>query len=143
MRPRTRHARLVDAACMLYGLAIRMYPTGFRRDFGHELAITFRNRAEDVLDAGMVASFAFAVHIAFDWLRTWATWPTEPTVQDSASLLGLREGYMALGYLDRTGVDRATGRQGRLARDRAADSEADRCPAIEPNAVQHGLPARR
>jgi hypothetical protein len=105
MRPRTRHPRLVDAACTLYGLVIRMYPTGFRRDFGHELAITFRNRAEDVLDAGMVASFAFAVHIAFDWLRTWATWPTEPTVPDSASLLGLREGYMALGSFDRAGVD--------------------------------------
>ena len=106
MRPPPRHPHLVDAACTIYGLVIRTYPTQFRRDFGHELAITFRNRVEDVLDRGpFLHGLAFALHVGCDWLRTWSAWTTEREAHDLASLLGLREGYAALGYIDRTRVD--------------------------------------
>jgi hypothetical protein len=102
MRVRTRHPRVAAAACRIYGLVIWLYPPGFRRAFGRELVTTFRNRVEDVLnDGGIRQWIAFAAHIAWDTLRTCGT-PIAPTgAQDSASLLGLRDGDAAHGGLDR------------------------------------------
>jgi hypothetical protein len=48
-----------------------LYPTAFRRAFGQELATTFRNRVEDVLnDGGIVDWLTFSGHIIVDWIRT-------------------------------------------------------------------------
>jgi hypothetical protein len=106
MRARTRHPRLTAAACRIYGLTIRVYPTEFRRTFGHELAVTFRNRVEDVLDGGGVLDWlAFAVQIAIDWIRTCSTLVTESRTPGPVSLLGLSEADAAHGWLDRTTVD--------------------------------------
>ena len=71
MRARTRHPRLAAAACKIYGLTLWTYSTEFRREFGPELALAFRNRVEDVLDDGCIHNWlAFAVHIALDTVRT-------------------------------------------------------------------------
>lgn len=105
MRANTRHPRLLDAACRVYGVAIRLYPTEFKRAFGHELIITFRNQLEDVLDSGSIVEWAgFAVLIAVDWVRTSATRLTQPTSRDSVSLLGLGDD-LAYGGIDRVTVD--------------------------------------
>jgi hypothetical protein len=106
MRPRTRHPRLAAAACKIYRLVIAMYPGEFKRDFGPELAITFRNRVEDVLDDGGVMEWlGFIAHIASDSLRTGLTLVTAPESERLTSLLGLREGYAAQGAIDPTRLD--------------------------------------
>ncbi|HVZ20020.1 MAG TPA: hypothetical protein VG871_03100 [Vicinamibacterales bacterium] len=106
MRVRTRHPRLSAAACRVYGAAIWLYPAEFRRAFGRELAVTFRNDVEDALNDGGVAHWAkFAVHIAVDWIRTCVTLLTQPVSHDSVSLLGLGDGDVASGCLDRVTVD--------------------------------------
>jgi hypothetical protein len=106
MRVRTRHPGLAAAVCKVYGLAIWMFPTEFRGAFGHELAVTFRNRVEEVLDGGGILDWlAFAVHIAFDWIRTCSMLATEGRTQGSVSLLGLSAGGAAHGCVDRATVD--------------------------------------
>ena len=106
MRVRTRHPRLSAAACRVYRGSIWLYPQKFRRTFGHELAITFRNRVEDILDSGGFLDWlAFAVHIVVDWIRTCGTLVAESSAHGSGSLLGLSEGDAAHGSLDRTAVD--------------------------------------
>lgn len=106
MRAPTRHPRLAAAACKVYGLTIRLYPAEFRRAFGRELAVTFRNRVEDVLDGGGVHHWlAFAAHIALDTMRAHIDLMTASRAQDAVSLLGLSEGHAAQGGLDRATVD--------------------------------------
>ncbi len=100
MRVRTRHPHLAAAACTIYGLLIRLYPASFRQAFARELMVTFRSRAEDVLDGGGVRDWlAFAAHIAWDTLHTCATLTAAPA-QESTSLLGLSEGDAARGGID-------------------------------------------
>jgi hypothetical protein len=73
-------------------VTICVYPTEFRRTFGHELLVTFRNRVEDVLDGGGILEWlAFAGHIAIDCLRTCSTLSTEARACGSISLLGLSD----------------------------------------------------
>src|SRR5262245_27514282 len=106
MRMRCRHPRLASAACRVYGLIIWLYPHEFRRAFGHELAITFRSRVEDVLEAGGIRDWlAFAAHIALDTFRTCSTLTASNEWQGAASLLGLSDGETAHGGLDRAIVD--------------------------------------
>lgn len=103
---RTRHPRVVEAACRVYGLAIRLYPREFRRAFGRELAITFRNRVEDVLEAGGIRDgLAFVLHMALDTLSTYSTLATTSEAQSAVSLLGLSEGEVAHGCLNRATLD--------------------------------------
>jgi hypothetical protein len=106
MRARTRHPRLVAAACRIYGVAIRLYPADFVRAFGHELNVTFRNRVEDVVaDGGVLDWLAFSGHIALDWIRTCSSLVAEREAPGPGSLLGLSAGDAALGRIDRTRVD--------------------------------------
>jgi hypothetical protein len=78
MRAPTRHPRLSAAACRIYGLTIWIYPTEFRRAFGRELLVTFRNRVEDVLDGGGILEWlVFAGRMAIDCVRTCSTLSTE------------------------------------------------------------------
>jgi hypothetical protein len=105
MRTRTRHPRLAAAACRVYGAAIRLYPAHFRQEFGHELAVTFRNQVEDALDSGSIVIWVeFALTIVIDWIRTCCTLLTESRT-GSVSILGLSEGDAALGSIDSTNVD--------------------------------------
>ena len=95
----------ISVACRIYGVAIRLYPAHFRQEFGHELAVTFRNHVEDVLDSGsIVICIQFAVTIVIDWMRTCCTLLTESRT-GSVSILGLCEGDVALGSIDSTNVD--------------------------------------
>jgi hypothetical protein len=106
MRASTRHPRLSNAACRVYGVAIRLYPTAFRRAFGHELAVTFRNQLEDVLDSGGIVEWVgFAVHIAGDWIRTYITLLTQRASHGPVSLLGLADGDLASARPDRVTVN--------------------------------------
>ena len=106
MRASTRHPRLSAVACKIYSVSICVYPTEFRRAFGHELVVTFRNRVEDVLDGGgLVEWVAFAGHIAIDCVRTCGTLLTESRTCPSMCLLGLSEDD-----LSHAGIDRAAGR---------------------------------
>jgi hypothetical protein len=78
-----------------------VYPTEFRRAFGHELVVTFRNRVEDVLDGGGVLEWlAFAGHIAVDCIRTCGALSTEAGACASMSLLGLSDDARSLGGID-------------------------------------------
>ena len=103
MRARTRHPRLTAMACRVYALMIWLYPPAFRRAFGRELLLTFRNRVEDVLsDGGVRELMAFAAHIVWDTVRTSGRLLIiDRPPHDSVSLLGLREGDAAHGGLDR------------------------------------------
>ncbi len=92
MRVPTRHPRLSAVACTVYRWTLCIYPLEFRRAFGHELVVTFRNRVEDVLDGeSMMEWFAFAGHIAIDCVRTCGTLLTETRTYRSMSLLGLSD----------------------------------------------------
>ena len=103
MRVRTRHPRLSAIACRIYRATLYVYPTEFRRAFGHELVVTFRNRVEDVLDgSGILAWFAFAGHIAVDCVRTCSALSTEVAACGSMSLLGLSEDARPPGGIERT-----------------------------------------
>jgi hypothetical protein len=106
MRTRTRHPRLAAAACRAYGLAIRLCPTHFRQAFGHEIAVTFRQQVEDVLDSGSIVMWMkFVFTIVIDWMRTCATLRTESRIGGSVSILGLGESDAALGSIDSSNVD--------------------------------------
>ena len=106
MRMRCRYPRLAAAACRIYGLTIWLYPPEFRRAFGRELAVTFRTRVEDVLEAGGILDWlAFVAHIALDTLTTYSTLMTRSGAQGAVSLLGLSEGEVAHGCLDRATFD--------------------------------------
>jgi hypothetical protein len=106
MRMRSRHRRLAAAACRVYGLTIWLYPPEFRRAFGRELAVTFRTRVEDVLEAGGIRDWlAFVAHIALDTLSTYSTLVTPSEAQGAVSLLGLSEGEVAHGCFDRATLD--------------------------------------
>jgi hypothetical protein len=103
MRVPTRHSRLVALACRIYSLTIYIYPTEFRRAFGHELVVTFRNRAEDVLDeGGIMERLAFAAHIAVDCVRTWTTLSTE--LRDDGRSLSVSPLFVAAGVVFSAGV---------------------------------------
>jgi hypothetical protein len=106
MRMPCRHPRLASTACWVYSLTIWLYPREFRRAFGRELTLTFRNRIEDVLEAGGICEWlAFAAHIALDTLSTCGTLATPSESQGAVSLLGLTEGEIAHGALDSATVD--------------------------------------
>ncbi len=106
MRMRTRHPRLAAVACKVYALTIWLYPPEFRRAFGRELAVTFRARVEDVLEAGGIRDWlAFVAHIALDTLSTYSTLVTHSEAQGTVSLLSLSEGEVAHGCPDRATLD--------------------------------------
>lgn len=106
MRAPTRHPRLAAAACKIYGLTTLLYPASFRRAFGRELTITFRNRVEDVLDTGGIHDWlAFAVHIALDTICAYADILNTADAAAPLSLLGLAAGDIAHGSLDRAYTD--------------------------------------
>jgi len=77
------------------------YPADLRRDYQRELLLTFRNQAEDALNAGGVAAAAiFLARTVADWLRTLAV---EAEDRTSLSMLGLgSQGHDACGSLDRS-----------------------------------------
>jgi hypothetical protein len=103
---RSRHRRLVAAACRVYGLTIWLYPPAFRRAFGRELAVTFRSCVEDVFEAGGIRDWiAFVAYIVWDTLSTYRTLVTPSDAQGAVSLLGLSEGKVAHGCLDRATFD--------------------------------------
>lgn len=105
MRSRSRHPRLVAIACAVYGVMIWLYPAIFRRPFGHEMRLTFRNRVEDVLDRGDVSDWiAFAAHVVWDTIRASATLAIWSPEQRSVSLLGLSEGDAAHGCIQDVSV---------------------------------------
>jgi hypothetical protein len=78
---------------------IWLYPANLRREYRHELLLTFKNQAEDVVNTGRLSSaLLFLFQIAVDWMRTFALEPEEPA---TLSVLGLgsREGE-ACGCVD-------------------------------------------
>jgi hypothetical protein len=98
MHMRCRYPRLAAAACRVYGLTIWLYPPEFRRAFGRELAVTFRTRVEDVLEAGGIRDWlAFVAHIALDTLITYSTLMSRSGAPGAVSLLGLSEGEWRTG----------------------------------------------
>jgi len=107
LRRRTRYRHLAAAACRVYGLTIWLYPPEFRRAFGREMAITFRTRVEDVLETGGIRDWlAFVAHIAWDMLSTYRMLLAPGEVPgDAVSLLGLSDGAIALGGLQRAPLD--------------------------------------
>jgi hypothetical protein len=106
MRIPSRHPRLATAACKVYRLAIWLSPPEFRRAYGRELAVTFRTRVEDVLEADSLRDcLGFAAHIAVDTLRTWSFQLTPGEAPREVSLLGLSDDEVAHGTLDLPRLD--------------------------------------
>ena len=103
MAVRCRHPHIVTGACRLYGLLMWLYRADLRRDYRHELRLTFRNRVEDVVNTGrMWPAIRFVGHIAADWLRTLTL---EPEPAATLSLLGLSSTDAAApGCVDRSTV---------------------------------------
>ena len=66
---------------------IWLYPANLRREYQHELLLTFRNRIEDVVNARppLVGDAVHRPH-RLDWLRTFSLEHREPP---TLSLLGL------------------------------------------------------
>jgi hypothetical protein len=57
--------------CRIYRLMLLAYPSTFRREYGREMALAFRNEAQDVLqNNGSWALFPFTLHVIWDWLQT-------------------------------------------------------------------------
>ncbi|MCC7008300.1 MAG: hypothetical protein IT184_05745 [Acidobacteria bacterium] len=92
-------SRPVDVACALYRVLTRLYPSAFRREFGCELLVTFRNQATDVCAGGARACVAFAVHVIWDTIRTSATLRMPRRELAPGSILGLMDGAMADGAM--------------------------------------------
>jgi hypothetical protein len=95
---RTRHSRTVAAVCFLYRITLWVYPPQFRRAFGPELVVTFRNRFEDVCDSGRVLDcVAFAAHLIVDWIRAYTILLRESRPPASVAVLGLSDDEIAHG----------------------------------------------
>jgi hypothetical protein len=63
--------RLLQCMCIIYGVMLLAYPRRFRREYGHEMMLVFRNRARDVLQNGNIWTLLpFSLHILDDWLAT-------------------------------------------------------------------------
>lgn len=103
MSARTRHPRIVTWSCRVYTLLIWLYPASLRSEYRHELLLTFRNQAEDVVNSGRVSvALLFLFHLAADWLRLLTL---EAEEGSPLSVLGLdaHEGG-ASGCVDRSTV---------------------------------------
>ena len=63
--------RILRLSYWIYGVMLRAYPSGFRREYSHEMMLVFRNLARDVVqDGGTWALVPFWLNILWDWLRT-------------------------------------------------------------------------
>jgi len=99
---RGRHPVLVASACHVYGLMIWCYPATLRREYQREMLLTFKNAAEDAMDAGSVSSvMLFAMRTVTDWLRTLTLERDEPV---TLSLLGLGASDAGAGCIDSSSV---------------------------------------
>lgn len=104
MRSRTRHRRTAAVACWLFARMLRMYPAEFRRTYGEDVAITFRNRVEDVLNDGGILNWgAFVARTVVDEMRACAALLSE-------SRLHHTDEFLAAGanrpWLEATATDR-------------------------------------
>lgn len=62
-------SRLVRVLCRLYAVMMSVYPSEFRRRFGGEMRLAFRQRARVVVDdGGLSALMCFAFDILADWV---------------------------------------------------------------------------
>src|SRR5262245_47450688 len=79
------------------------YPSALRREYHHEMLVTFRNSAEDVFNQGSFSVvLLFAMHTAADWLRTLMVEREQPV---TLSLLGLSAADSgAVGCIDSSNV---------------------------------------
>ena len=70
MSPSSRR-RLVRWLCHLYSLMLLAYPSAFRREYGREMALVFRDQARDVIEhGGARALLPFMLRVSCDWLHT-------------------------------------------------------------------------
>ena len=57
--------------CRLYGLTLWTYPSEFRREFGREMELAFRSRAQEIVRVkGAGALAPFIAHITWDWIHS-------------------------------------------------------------------------
>lgn len=84
-----------DLAVALYRVVLALYPPAFRRHFGGEMTIAFRDRARDAAHGGAAARVHFLVAMAADVLRSLAAehvagaFGTAHRTRRSASLFAL------------------------------------------------------
>jgi hypothetical protein len=106
MRRRHGRQRLVHAACAVYGLTLWLYPVGFRRRFRGDMVVTFRSQVEAVLEQGAWREWLwFAFHIAWDTVSAASVIRAGGSPPLPASLLGLCEGDIAVGGIERAALD--------------------------------------
>jgi hypothetical protein len=57
--------------CRLYGLTLWAYPPEFRREYGREMTLAFRSRAQEIVRVkGPAALVPFIAHITWDWIHS-------------------------------------------------------------------------
>jgi hypothetical protein len=63
--------RLLQWMCGVYGLMLRAYPFGLRREYGREMMLLFTDQARDIIRTkNAFTLLPFAHHILWDWLTT-------------------------------------------------------------------------
>jgi hypothetical protein len=57
--------------CRLYELTLWAYPSEFRREYGREMTLAFRSRAQETVRVkGATALVPFIAHITWDWIHS-------------------------------------------------------------------------
>lgn len=57
--------------CRLYGLMLWTYPSEFRREYGREMTLAFRSRAQEIVRVkGAGALVPFVAHVTWDWIQS-------------------------------------------------------------------------
>jgi hypothetical protein len=64
-------SQLTRLLCRLYAVLLWAYPSEFRREFGREMLLVFRNRAREVVRQGGSSPLTFFVlQVGWDWMRS-------------------------------------------------------------------------
>jgi hypothetical protein len=71
--PLASESRLLRSLGRVYRLMLFAYPVKFRNEYSREMALTFRDRARDVVQSnGTLALLPFVLHVIRDWSTTVA-----------------------------------------------------------------------
>jgi hypothetical protein len=69
--PSAAELRLLRSLSRLYDVMLRAYPSAFRREYRHEMALAFRDHAREIVEhQGSLALMPFMLNVIRDWAAT-------------------------------------------------------------------------
>jgi hypothetical protein len=81
---------MLRCLCRIYDVMLLAYPANFRREYGREMAVTFRDRARgEWTRRGAAGLLFFVPHILADWLQTVVLERLHASDDDAAAANGL------------------------------------------------------